>query len=795
MNIWRTVIAMGILCLSALPLQAQNCIFVSTAGSDATGNGTFGAPYKTIVRAKQQVQILKQSATGPIGVYLRAGTYYLDSALIFGVADGGSAAVPITYSAYRGEKVILSGGIKVTGTWSSTTLNGVTVQTTNIGTNKKVDQLFLNGTRQIMARYPNYNAGQMLQGYTSSGTVFSRVNSCATPQEGPGYVRTLHNAMWGGEDFIITGKASGTTQPPWQWVGDNNRGQSYNTTYMMTENISELLDVAGEWYYKKSTGDLWFYPPSGTNMGTATIELASLEELIKVVGTASTKARYLTFNGLTFTHTYRTLFSRTFEGLLRGDWCIVRAGAVFMQDGENITIKHCIFDQVGGNGVFMNGHNKNNLVYNNIFTNGGASCVACVGLLNACRDYSTWSNNKTTISDATVGPLTQDYPDSCIINNNRMDSLGRFEKQTAGVHLSMSHAVTVRHNTINWGPRSGINVNDGTWGGHIIEYNDISNVVLESGDHGPFNCWGRDRFWSFNGYCTDGCNGTAKRPYCQLDAMSTTHVRNNRLNDNNNLGSFGIDLDDGGTNYWIYKNLCLNCGVKLREGFNRKVYNNILVSGQLSYHCWYDDCRDTVLRNIVVNATSFDLQCNVSAGTMPAKNALTDYNLYWNNGGSVTVASLGTGQNTHSVTNQDPLFNNTGAGDYSVRSGSPALSLGFVNFPMDSFGRMNVKVDSLGSECATGVAAESARPAPFLQGIFLRGGRVEVRYFLAMQERVEIDLLSMAGRKLASIRHGIEQAGMHAAVWAQERQTTPAVFILRVKFGGRTMVKKLISIN
>jgi hypothetical protein len=790
-------IVTGVFCFLALTVhvQGQNCLFVATNGNDATGTGTFSAPFKTIARAKQQVQVLKQSASGPIGVYIRAGTYYLDSALNFGVADGGTAASPITYSSYRGEKVILSGGIKVTSAWTSTTLNGITVQTTNIGANKNVDQLFLNGTRQVMARYPNFNASQYLQGSTTSSNVFNRVNSSASPTDGPGYIRTLHGSMWGGEDYIVTGKGSGSGQPPWQWVGDNNRGNTYNTTYMMCENISELLDTVREWYYKKSTGDLYFYPPSGTNMSTATIELASLEQLIKAVGTASTKIKYLTFNGLTFTQTHRTLFSGTFEGLLRGDWCIVREGAVFLQDAENITIKHCIFDQVGGNGVFMNAHNKNNLVYNNQFTNGGASCVACVGLQSACRDYSTWSNHKTTISDGTVGPLTQDYPDSCIISNNRMDSLGRFEKQTAGVHLSMSHAITVRHNTINVGPRAGINVNDGTWGGHIIEYNDISHVVQESGDHGPFNCWGRDRFWSYNGYCTDGCNGTAKRPYCELDAMSTTHIRNNRISDNNGLGSFGIDLDDGGTNYWIYKNLCLNCGIKLREGFDRKVYNNILVNGQLHYHCWYDDCRDTVLRNIVVNATSFDLQCNVDASTMPAKHALTDYNLYWNNGGSVTVAGLGTGQNTHSVTNQDPLFNNTGGGDYSVRSGSPALTLGFVNFPMDSFGRLNVAVDSLGSECATGVASEPVRPEPVLQLVSVRGDRVTVRYFLEMSERVEIDLLAMNGGKLASIAHGVEQPGMHAAVWVQKRQAGPGVFIVRLKLGDRIMAKKMVAIN
>jgi hypothetical protein len=64
-----------------------------------------------------------------------------------------------------------------------------------------------------------------------------------------------------------------------------------------------------------------------------------------------------------------------------------------------------------------------------------------------------------------------------------------------------------------------------------------------------------------------------------------------------------------------------------------------------------------------------------------------------------------------------------------------------------------------------------------------------------MREQVEIDLLSMNGRKISSIKQGSEQAGMHSVVWVQERQTTPAVFLLRVKFGDRTMVKKIISIN
>lgn len=32
----------------------------------------------------------------------------------------------------------------------------------------------------------------------------------------------------------------------------------------------------------------------------------------------------------------------------------------------------------------------------------------------------------------------------------------------------------------------------------LIEYNDVFDTVKETGDHGSFNSWGRDRFWHPN---------------------------------------------------------------------------------------------------------------------------------------------------------------------------------------------------------------------------------------------------------------------------------------------------------
>src|SRR5258708_26081887 len=52
------------------------------------------------------------------------------------------------------------------------------------------------------------------------------------------------------------------------------------------------------------------------------------------------------------------------------------------------------------------------------------------------------------------------------------------------------------------------------------------------------------------------------------------------------------------------------------------------------------------------------------------------------------------GRDEHSV-EADALFVNPAAGDYRVREGSPALKLGFKNFPMDQFGVQAPKLKAI----------------------------------------------------------------------------------------------------
>jgi len=727
-------------------------VYVAVNGDD-NAVGTSVAPFKTLYKAKTTVRGIIPSATGPINVWVRGGVYYLDSALIFTPEDGGTAAAPVTYSAYRGEKVLISGAFKLKTTWASATgPSGTQIMKAVIDTNLKFDQLFLNGKRQIMARYPDYNDTAVLQG--NADDALTKATATSNPTEGPGYIRAIHNSLWGGNDYILTKNGSSVSA---SWVSDNQRGNGMGSR--MAENCYEFLTAAGEWYYRKSTGELFFYPPAGTDLNTATIELATLESLFQVTGTATTKVKNITFNRLTFTQTYRTLFSNKykFEPLLKSDWAVVRMGALFIQDAENVTIKHCFFDQLGGNGIFMNGYNRNHRVYNNEFTDIGATCVQTVGLQSAVRAPSTWANTNTNLSDTTVGPLTPDYPQNIVIENNLMRNFGVFEKQTSAVNISMSSKITVQHNKMTYCPRAAINICDGTWGGHEIAYNDADSCTRETGDHGPFNSWGRDRYWN-----TDNTT----KEMAALDAIDIIRIHNNRFKSVNKDGWPAIDLDDGSSYYWVYNNLCLQNGIKFREGFCRKGYNNIIVVGRQACHAWYGSCYDSIYHNIIVPSYSFTTDGNANAYDIQAmtlssgNKAYIDYNLFWNNGNGVDYsATKNAGFDQHSQV-ADPKFTNAAAGDYTVATGSPALAMGFVNFPMDSFGRLSVVPDTNQPELSAITSSRRTLSMSAIRWAHSSKGLI-IRCELTEKANVSIEVFSLSGKKVASIVNACETPGAH----------------------------------
>jgi hypothetical protein len=645
------------------PLSALE-LHVSPAGSDQAA-GTLDAPFQTLAQTRDHIRQSPALGKEPITVNVAAGTYYLGTTVRFTAADSGTAQAPVIWQGEPGQKVILSGARPLKLSWkaSSSDQSGVYQAETPAGLN--IDQLFINGELQHMARYPNYDPEiAVYNGFAADAFSPARAATWADPTGG--YIHAIHAHHWGGYHYRITGKNK-NHEVQYEGGWQNNRQMGMHKDHRFVENIFEELDAPGEWFHDSKNNILYYYPTAGIELKTASIEISLLSELIEFQGTQQSPVKHIQLKGLTFCHSKRT-FMETKEPLLRSDWTIYRGGAVLFKGAEDCSISDCEFDQPGGNAVFVSHYNRRINLTGNHIHGAGASGICFVGSPDAVRNPLFEYNESQSLKDIdlTPGPKSDDYPADCKVDDCLIHSISTVEKQATGVQISMASRITIRHCSIYDIGRAGINISEGTFGGHTIEFCDVFDTVRETGDHGSFNSWGRDRFWNLKD-CPD-----EKLPELSKLDTEKTIIRNSRWRCDH---GWDVDLDDGSSHYEIYNNLMLKGGLKLREGFYRHVYNNITVNNTLHPHVWYKYCGDRVHHNIWMGRYR------------PARIKFWDNDVDHNFFTKETdqKAFTSNGWDTHSAYG-DPQFIDPANGDYRVKDGSPALKAGFVNFPMDRFG-------------------------------------------------------------------------------------------------------------
>ena len=672
------------LLINALAFQFQavgQTIYVSPVGKDKNP-GTADKPVASF--AKAQALARKYPANSSVEVIFANGIYYLPKTVQFDAADSKSPAASITYKAAEEGKAVLSGGSLLALQWKAAG-NGLYAAT--IPSNAVIDQLYINGERQRMARFPNAVAGKNVFD-TWSLDHAAKADSGMNPlsperiarwkNSQGGFIHTMHEYLWGDMHWAIKGKnADGTLQYEGGW--QNNRPSKMHPLYRMVENIFEELDAPGEWYFNEKEHLLYYMPSAGTDMKTATVEIVRLRHLVEFNGTKGSPVSGLHLQGFVFRHAARSFMDNK-EPLLRSDWTVYRGGAVVFNGATDCSIRDCEFDQVGGNAIFVNNYNRRITISGTYIHHSGANGIAFVGDPATVRSpiFQYGPQDYKNI-DRTPGPKGDNYPEDCTVEDCLITMTGRDEKQTAPVHISMSHKISVNHCSIYDVPRAGININEGTFGGHIIDHCDVFNTVLETGDHGSFNSWGRDRYWTPDVNITSAM--VAKYPDMpSWDMLEPNIIRNSRWRCDH---GWDIDLDDGSSNYEIYNNLLLNGGLKMREGYHRSATNNVIINNGLHPHVWYANSGDVFRQNIVFKAYQPAIMDNVIAADGPWGKEL-DHNFYAT--GKDQMMAFAKNNCDRNSLNGDPQFEAEGTGDFRVKAGSPVLELGFVNFPMNDFG-------------------------------------------------------------------------------------------------------------
>lgn len=677
--------------------------YVAPDGRDADP-GTLERPFATLHRA----QLAAREKPGP--VFLRGGTHYLTEPLVLTAQDSGTPTAPVVYQAYPDEQPVISGGVRLEKLDWQPYRDGILQAKVPEGL--RTEEIFVNGERQISARYPNFDpTAQYFDGFAEDAISTNRSARWADPTGG--YYHAMHPHLWGDFTWRITGK-DGTGKVTIEGGWQNNRGAAEHRTIRFVENIFEELDAPGEWFLNAKTHTLYFHPPAGLELKNATVEATRLRSLVEFRGSEAEPVRFVTLRGLTFRHAARTVMD-TKEPMLRSDWAIYRGGAIFFEGAEDCTLEDSFLDQVGGNAVFANHYNRRLTVRGVHIAKAGASGICFFGDPNAARNplFHYDQVNRLEDLDRTPGPRSNNYPADCLVDNCLIYLTGRVEKQTAGVAIDLARSITLRHCSIYDVPRAGINIGDGCWGGHVVEFCDVFDTVKETGDHGSFNSWGRDRFWrpgiaEVNAWVKE----VPGLPF--LDALEPVILRNNRWRCDH---GWDIDLDDGSSHYVITNNLCLRGGIKNREGYRRVVENNITVGSSLHPHVWYAASGDVFRRNIVWS----DYQPALMHA--PPWGQELDYNLMHREGAAIGPAvslQKQSGRDEHSIV-ADARFVDPAVGDYRVREGSPALALGFVNFPMDQFGVQKPELKALartpvlpGQRPATASGARDTAPRAWL---------------------------------------------------------------------------------
>ena len=654
---------------AALAVSAHGLdLHVSPAGKD-TNPGTEAAPLASLAAARDAAR--KVAGKEAVTVHVGDGVFHLPETLVFTPADSGSAEFPVAYRAVNEGRAVLSGGSELKLDWKPTR-DGIFQAATPQGL--EIDQLFINGKAQRMARYPNFDASKKTAAYQGfAADAFSKDRAAKWADPVGGYIHAMHSQRWGGYHYRITGKdAEGnvTYEGGWQ----NNRQMGMHKEFRMVENIFEELDAPGEWFHDRKASTLYFLPGLGTDLAKAKVEVVRLRHLVEFNGTQEKPVKHITLQGFTVRHAART-FMDCKEPLLRSDWAIYRGGAFLLTGTEDIGIRDCEFDQVGGNAIFVNNYNRRVMVKGCHIHDAGASGVCFVGDPAAVRDplFEYSQSQDLTKVDPAPGPKSDNYPADSIVEDCLIHGIGRVERQPAAVQISMAKGITVRDCSIYDCARSGINISEGTWGGHIIEGCDVFDTVLETHDHGSFNSWGRDRFWDKNYPKTD--KAVALNPDLPfLDAVTPNIIRNSRWRCDH---GWDVDLDDGSTNYEIYNNVFLKGGLKLREGYRRMVYNNIGYNSTAYPSVWYKNSQDSLKNNIWMTA--------YKPARMPKDKwgGTSDKNLFAAE--SALQEAQDKGWDANSLAG-DAMFLDPAKGDFRVREESPALKLGFKNFPMDRFG-------------------------------------------------------------------------------------------------------------
>ena len=554
-------------------------IFVSTVGDDS-GDGSEEEPLRTLEKAIDVANEMREDSDKLIEILLREGTYSVTNTIKIINSQKDNSLLKI--SAYQDEKVTINAGVDIPLSAMSIADSDFTnaiIDKPNAGSvlqyNLKDAQiedfgeislrghlisdekeaqaeLSLNGEVQKLAGWPNGEYTGLIKPTDSNEygkrTKSGIANGCSfqVNYDRPSQWSKLEQAWLSGTigpnyEFDYYPVSRFDSEEKRVYLSRGALEKYYTEPYYRFENVPEELDEPGEYYIDRQSGMLYFYPP----------EDAPKDSVLTITMSTPT----LDVSGKAPNSMFR------------------------IENSKNIVFENLIFK--GGRGSAITGKNNSNIKFINCeinsFGENGIRFDASTDItISDCKIHDVGQDGILFVSCGNYQTLS---PSNIVVSNNDIYNFARLERSyKTGIDFGYRCVgATAANNHIHNGPHAGMifyGVNNDIYG------NEFDHLVTEFSDMDALYCNNSNYPWErgnkiHNNYFHD--------------------IGKSSMNGRHQINVRAIRTDNRGCGLNIYENLFYNIGdggngngnngigAITAEGTRNRIFNNLFVDCNEAY--------------------------------------------------------------------------------------------------------------------------------------------------------------------------------------------------------------------
>lgn len=554
-------------------------IFVSTVGDDS-GDGSEEEPLRTLEKAIDVANEMREDSDKLIEILLREGTYSVTNTIKIINSQKDDSLLKI--SAYQDEKVTINAGVDIplsAMNIADSDFTNAIIDKPNAGSilqyNLKDAQIedlgeislrghLISDEKEAQAELSLNGEVQKLAGWPNG-----EYTGLIKPTDSNEYGKRTKSGIANGCSFQVNyDRPSQWSKPEQAWlsgtIGPNyefdyypvsrfdseekrvylSRGaleKYYTEPYYRFENVPEELDEPGEYYIDRQSGMLYFYPP----------EDAPKDSVLTITMSTPT----LDVSGKAPNSMFR------------------------IENSKNIVFENLIFK--GGRGSAITGKNNSNIQFINCeinsFGENGIRFDASTDIkISDCKIHDVGQDGILFVSCGNYKTLS---PSNIVVSNNDIYNFARLERSyKTGIDFGYRCVgATAANNHIHNGPHAGMifyGVNNDIYG------NEFDNLVTEFSDMDALYCNNSNYPWErgnkiHNNYFHD--------------------IGKSSMNGRHQINVRAIRTDNRGCGLNIYENLFYNIGdggngngnngigAITAEGTRNRIFNNLFVDCNEAY--------------------------------------------------------------------------------------------------------------------------------------------------------------------------------------------------------------------